>query len=211
MIKITNCDLEISTTTAQAHVVKIKRRRRRRVELVAVDRDIATVRGQRVILAADLARIYDVDTRTLNQAVKRNANRFPPDFAFRLTRKEAIQIARSRSQSVILKRGANIKHLPLAFTEHGAIMAASILKAPRAVEMSIFVVRAFARLREIAQNHAELAAKIDAIERRVEGHDEDLEEMFDALRALLAPGVKPRRQIGFGRPPIKGSPQAAIR
>jgi len=132
-------------------------------------------------------------------------------FAFKLTRKDATQIQRSRSQSVILKRGANIKYAPLAFTEHGVMMAASILNSKRAVEMSIFVVRAFVRLRDVARHHAALAAKIDALERRVEGHDEDIEAMFDALRQLIAPPVKPRRQIGFGRPLSKPSLQSALR
>jgi hypothetical protein len=182
-----------------------------RTELVSVDRTIVTVRGQRVILASDLARIYGVEARTLNQAVKRNAARFPSDFAFRLTRNEAIEIQRSRSQSVILKRGMNVKYLPLAFTEHGAMMVASVLNSSRAVEMSVFVVRAFVRLRELARNHVELAAKIDAIERRIEGHDEDLENMFEALRSLVAPAVRPRRQIGFGRSGFKASSRAAVR
>jgi|SRR2546422_2102466 len=211
MIKITNCDLEPRPRAGQARAVKKRRRREARAELVSVDRVIVAVRGHRVILAADLARIYGVETRTLNQAVKRNAARFPPDFAFRLTRKDAIQIQRSRSQSVILKRGKNIKYAPLAFTEHGALMAASVLNSPRAVEMSVFVVRAFVRLRELARNHVELATKLDALERRVEGHDEDLEEMFEALRALIAPAGRPPRQIGFGRSPARPSPHAAAR
>jgi hypothetical protein len=186
-------------------------RRKPRAELVSIARTIHTVHGHRVILAADLAEIYGVETRTLNQAVKRNAGRFPSDLAFRLTRKDATEIQRSRSQSVILKRGANIKYAPLAFMEHGVMMAATILNSRRAVEMSIFVVRAFVRLREVARHHAALAAKIDALERRVEGHDEDLEEIFLALRELIAPPNKPRRQIGFGRLPGRESPQASFR
>src|SRR3972149_1750168 len=118
-----------------------------RNQIVAVERLILTVRGQRVILASDLAAIYGVETRALNQAVKRNADRFPPDFAFRLSRAEAGALLRSRSQSVILKRGQNIKYAPLAFTEHGAVLAATVLNSPRAVQTSIFVVRAFLRPR----------------------------------------------------------------
>lgn len=178
---------------------------------VPIESVIVVARGHRVILAANLARIYGVETRVLNQAVKRNIEKFPGDFMFRLTRDEAESLSRSRSQSVILKRGANIKYAPLAFTEHGVMMAATILNSRRAVEMSIFVVRAFVRLREVAREHAALAAKIDAIERRVEGRDEDLEEMFDALRTLIAPAAKPRRQIGFGRAPIRTSSSAAAR
>lgn len=104
-----------------------------RREIVAVERLILAVRGHRVILSPDLAEIYGVETRALNQALKRNQDRFPPDFAFRLTRAEVEATQRSRSQSVTLKRGQNIKYPPLAFTEHGAIMAATVLNSPRAV------------------------------------------------------------------------------
>jgi len=105
-----------------------------------IESSIIAVRGQRVILASGLAIIYGVETPVLNQAVKRNIERFPEDFMFRLTRREAEAIAASRSQLVILKRGHNIKYLPSAFTEHGAIMAANVLNSRRAVQMSVFVV-----------------------------------------------------------------------
>ena len=176
------------------------------------DRDIATVRGQRVILGCR-SRAH-LRRRHANAQSGRQTQCESFSAGLRVSTGHGRKRSRSHVQdhTQILKRGANIKHLPLAFTEHGAIMAASILKAPRAVEMSIFVVARCSRACvRSPQNHAELAAKIDAIERRVEGHDEDLEEMFDALRALLAPGVEACRQIGFGRPPIKRSPQAAIR
>ncbi|HXG98770.1 MAG TPA: ORF6N domain-containing protein [Gemmatimonadales bacterium] len=114
----------------------------------AVARVIVTVRGFRAILSSDLAPIYGVQPKVLNQAVKRNAERFPPDFAFRLSKDDMTAIRRSRSQSVTLKRGAHVKYAPLAFTEHGALMAATVLNSRRAVQMSIFVVRAFLRLRE---------------------------------------------------------------
>lgn len=108
-------------------------------KLVApIESTIVVVRGHRVILASDLARIYGVETRVLNQAVKRNAEKFPRDFMFRLTRNEAEGHSHSRSQSVILKRGQNIKYLPYVFTEHGAIMAANVLNSPYAVQMSVF-------------------------------------------------------------------------
>lgn len=106
---------------------------------------------------------------------------------------------RSRSQSVILKRGQNIKYLPWVFTEHGALMAATVLNSPLAVEMSVFVVRAFVRLREYARGHAEISKRLDALERKVTGHDEDLREMFNALRALLTPAPRSRREIGFAK------------
>ena len=159
---------------------------------------IMTVRGQRVILSPDLAELYGVEARVLNQAVKRNAGRFPPDFAFRLTTGEALEALRSRSQSVILKRGGNIKYPPLALTEHGAIMAASVLNSPRAIQMSIFVVRAFLNLREWAVGQTELAKRLVELEQRVGAHDHELKAIIQALREFLKPQVDPpKKAIGF--------------
>jgi len=113
-----------------------------------------------------------------------------------------------------LKRGHNIKYLPWAFTEHGAIMAAAVLNSPRAVEMSVFVVRAFVRLREFARGHTEIGRRLDALEQKVTGHDDDLREMFDALRALLTPSPGAGREIGFvrkaaaGTHPVRGKGRA---
>ena len=164
-----------------------------------VENMILTLRGQRVILSPDLATIYGVETRTLNQAVKRNSERFPPDFAFRLTREDAAHLQSSRSQNVILKRGQNVKHLPLAFTEHGAIMAASVLNSPRAIQMSVFVVRAFLRLRGWISDQAELSQRLSRLEQRVGAHDHDLKAILRALRELIEPPeTPPRRRIGFG-------------
>jgi hypothetical protein len=151
-------------------------------------------------LDRDLAAIYGVATRVLNQALKRNLRRFPQDFAFQLTLAEADEIRRSTSQFVTLKRGFNVKYRPWAFTEHGAIMVASVLNNPRAVEMSVFVVRAFVRLRDVARHHADLARQLIALERRVTSHDASLKQVFVALRHLLQPPTKPRPRIGFGRP-----------
>lgn len=162
---------------------------------------IVEVRGHRVILAPSLAEVYGVETRALNQAVRRNRERFPADFAFRLNRKEAEAMERSRSQIVILKRGHNIKHLPLAFTEHGAIMAASVLKSTRAIQMSVVVVRAFLRLREWSARQAELRTRLDELETRVDGHDDSLAEIIAAIRRLVAPvDGRTRRRIGFAGP-----------
>jgi hypothetical protein len=182
----TKCRTIVQLTKAVAHS-----------EVVSVERVIVAVRGRRVILDSDLAKIYGVEPRTLNQAVKRNRGRFPSDFAFRLTRKDAIQIRRSRSQSVILKRGKNIKYLPLAFTEHGAIMVASVLNSSRAVDMSIFVVRAFLRLREWIAGRSELAARLGELERRVGAHDHDLKAIIAAIRDLIVSPAPARRRIGF--------------
>ena len=161
---------------------------------------ISEIRGQRIILASDLAGIYGVETKALNQAVRRNRRRFPADFAFRLTRSEAAALQRSRSQIVTLKRGQNIKYLPLAFTEHGAIMAASVLNSPRAIRMSVFVVRAFLRLRELVSAHSQLAVQLRVLESRVDANDESIVEIVNAIRRLIQPPVAPKRRIGFAKP-----------
>ncbi len=164
--------------------------------VIPVAEEIHDLRGQRVILDIDLARIYGVETRTLNQAIKRNAERFPKDFAFQL---DAEEFANLKSQIVISSSGhGGRRSLPWVFTEHGAIMAASMLNSPRALEMSVFVVRAFVRLRDIARTHADLAQQLAALELRVTGHDDDLKQVLGALRQLLEPPLKPPRSIGFG-------------
>jgi len=176
---------------------------RKATRTVAVDeitRTILVLRGHRVLIDVELARIYGEETRVLNQAVKRNAERFPPDFRFQLNSSEA---AASRSQSVILKtrRGQNIKFLPFAFTEHGAIMATTVLNSPRAVEMSIYVVRAFVQLRELLSSNKELAKHLDELEARIEKklstHDEAIAAMLAAVRGLMSPPAVKRRGIGF--------------
>jgi hypothetical protein len=164
-----------------------------------VEPPIVEIRGLSVMLDLDLAAAYGVLTKALNQAVKRNRGRFPADFVFRLTAAEAKRARRSRSQSVTLKRGQNVKYLPWAFTEHGALMAASVLNSPRAVEMSVFVIRAFVRLRAYARGHTEITKRLDAIERRVTDHDENLRDMFDSLRELLTPSTRTTREIGFAK------------
>jgi hypothetical protein len=152
---------------------------------------ILLIRGQRVILAADLARLYGVTTKRLNEAVKRNTARFPGDFMFQLTREEA---ERSRSQIATLnvsRRGSNMKYLPYAFTEHGAIMAATVLNSIEAVNASLFVVRAFIKLRELLASHEELRQKLDSLERKLSEHDEKFAVVFDAIRQLMDGGEEP--------------------
>jgi hypothetical protein len=159
---------------------------------------IRTVRGFQVVLDSDLATIYGVTTSALNQAAKRNRRRFPKDFLFQTT---AAEFADLKSQSVTsspVHGGRRTR--PWVFTEHGAIMAASLLDSTRAIEMSIFVVRAFVRLRDAARLHADLAARLTELERTVAGHDEHLREMFAALRALLEPSRQARKRIGFESP-----------
>jgi hypothetical protein len=170
----------------------------------SIENRIFLVRGQKVLIDYDLAALYAVEVRALNQAVKRNKKRFPSDFIFRLTVKENEEL---KSQTVTSKnsRGGR-RHLPYAFTEHGAIMAASVLNSPRAVEMSVFVVRAFVRLRETLASHKALAAKFAELEQRLETHDKAIEEIIDAIRALMTPPEKPVRRIGF-RPDAVSEPK----
>jgi hypothetical protein len=158
---------------------------------------IAFIRNQHVIVDADLAILYGVSTGALNQAIKRNRARFPAAYMFRLTRTEAIAWLRSRSQSVILKRGANLKYAPHALTEHGALMVANVLKSARAISVSIRIVNTFVNLRRFALTNDELARKLAALESRYEGR---FEQVFAALRDLLASSEPPHgRKIGFPR------------
>ena len=164
---------------------------------------IVTFRDQKVILDADLARIYGVATKVLNQAVKRNADRFPPDFLFTLSPQEVADmrsqiVTGSRSQSVTLKRGHNIKYLPYAFTEHGAIMAATVLNCPQAVEMSVFVVRAFIKMREQLLATTTLAKRLAEVEKLLLTHDSALRDLYQKIRPLLLPPPEQERKaIGF--------------
>ncbi len=172
-------------------------------ELIAtepVDALIRIVRSQRVILDVDLARIYGVPTKRLNEAVRRNAQRFPSDFMFQLTRQEAF--ACLRSQIATLKRGQHLKYMPYAFTEHGAIMAANVLNSDRAVAMSVFVVRAFVKLRATIAGHRELADKLAELERclmeRLDDHEHAIKHVLGELRKLMsAPPEFPHKPIGF--------------
>jgi len=132
------------------------------------------------------------------QQVKRNRDRFPQDFIFRLTQNEASRILRSRSQSATLKRGQNIKYLPFVFTEHGAVMLASVLSSPVAVAASLQVVRAFVRLRELIAEHDGLGRKVADLERRVGGNSADIGRIFDVLEELVeTPGSSKTKKIGF--------------
>jgi hypothetical protein len=162
---------------------------------------IFLIRGQRVMLDFDLAKIYGVTTKALNQALKRNLHRFPPDFAFQITIQE---LAILRSQIVTSKKGSGgRRYLPWIFTEHGAIMLASVLNSDRAVQMSVSVVRAFVGMREQLAAHKELAKKLDELENRVSGHDEAIANLFEAIRQLVETPMpalpEDRTKIGFMR------------
>jgi hypothetical protein len=175
---------------------------KKRTVLVRVEhitRTICLLRGQRVILDAELAALYGVATKRLNEQVRRNAGRFPEDFLFRLTAEEAAVL---RSQNATSKDPRNdgrggVRYRPFAFTEHGAMMAATVLTSPRAVEMSLYVVRAFVQLRELLASNAELARKLNELERKLEGHDEAITAILSAIRELTDPPPQRRRGIGF--------------
>ncbi|MBI2313471.1 MAG: ORF6N domain-containing protein [Betaproteobacteria bacterium] len=161
-----------------------------------IARRILFIRGQRVMLDADLAELYGVPTKRFNEQVRRNIARFPEDFMFQLTIEEHAAL---RSQIATLKtgRGQHRKYLPHAFTEHGAIMAAAVLNSPRAVEVSVFVVRAFVQLREMLATHKELAAKLEELERKVSSHGQAIADLINAIRQLMRAPESSGRSIGF--------------
>jgi hypothetical protein len=161
-----------------------------------ITRAILVLRGQRVILDVELAALYGVTTKRLNEQVKRNAERFPEDFTFRLTRTETEALNRSHFATGSQKH-RDPRFPPFAFSEHGAIMAATILNSPRAVEMSLFVVRAFVRLRELLASNTALARKLDELERKYQHHDQAIAAILSALRELTHPPAPKRRGIGF--------------
>jgi hypothetical protein len=174
---------------------------------IAIDSVIHSLRGDKIILDADLARIYGVSTKRLNEQVKRNLRRFPSDFAFRLNRVDlellAKQIARSDSAANRSQIATgSLKHrdprfLPYAFTEHGALMAANVLNSAQAVEMSVVVVRAFVRMRYILTAHKELTQQLSELERKVGTHDEQIQVILEAIRRLMAPPEPGKKKIGF--------------
>jgi len=168
--------------------------RRLPVNVAVIERRIYLIRGQKVMLDSDLAELYGVVTKALNQAVRRNLGRFPGDFMFQLTAEEADSL---RSQIVTLKttgRGRHRKYLPYVFTEQGVAMLSSVLNSEGAIEANIVIMRAFVRLREMMLSNDELNRKINALEQK---YDEKFKVVFAALRKLIAAPEKPRREIGF--------------
>jgi len=166
------------------------------VPIEDISHSILVLRRQRVILDAEIATLYGVTTKRLNEQVKRNIERFPDDFMFRLTRSEAEALNRSQFATGSQKH-RDPRFPPFAFTEHGAIMAATILNSPRAVEMSLYVVRAFVRLRELLASNVALARKLDELERKYQHHDEAITAILSAIRELTNPPAPKRRGIGF--------------
>ncbi len=159
-----------------------------------IERKIYLIRGHKVMLDRDLAELYGVETRVLNQAVRRNIDRFPDDFMFSLTRDEIMNL----SQIVISSR---IKHAPnvFVFTEQGVAMLSTALNSERAIQVNIAIMRAFVKLREILSTHKELAHKLTQLEKKIEKHDEEIKLIFDAIRQLMTPPVPKKKKIGFHR------------
>ena len=157
-----------------------------------IERAILLVRGQKVLLDRDLAVLYGVETRALNQAVRRNIKRFPPDFMFELTREEIMRI----SQTVISSEIKYSKRVH-AFTEQGVAMLSSVLKSERAIEVNIAIMRVFVRLREMMATHKELALKLRELESRIQDHDKQIVAIFEAIRQLMTPPDRPKKRIGF--------------
>jgi len=189
------------------------------VMLPRIESRILVVREQKVIVDADLALLYGVPTKALNQAVKRNADRFPMDFMFALSATEKAEVVTSCDHLQKLKFS---KTMPFAFTEHGAIQAANVLASPRAVEMGIYVVRAFVRLKQASVLHADLAKRLSELEQKTEGlaltHDtfsrntrNQLKQLIEAVNQLMAPPDPPKRPIGFINPEDKGKKTSGAR
>jgi hypothetical protein len=159
-----------------------------------IEQRILLIRGEKVIIDADLAVFYGVPTRRLNEQIKRNKKRFPKDFMFQLNADEKAEVVAICDHLSRLKYS---KALPYAFTEHGAIMAASVLNSAPAVEMSVFIVRAFVRLRQTIAEHKEIAGKLQKLERRIAEHDEQILTLLEAIHQLMAPPDQQQKKIGF--------------
>jgi ORF6N domain len=191
------CDLKLISMNKAALVLAKK-----------VDSKILVLRDQKVLLDVDLAALYGVSVKRLNEQIKRNAKRFPADFLFRLSPAE-YQNLRSQNATSSSSHGGR-RYLPHAFTEHGAIMAATVLNSKRAIEMSIFVVRAFVRMRQALAMNQQIVTKLSEIEMRLESHDVEIQELVDAIRELMAPLPANNRRIGFETPASSNKSQNKV-
>ncbi len=167
-------------------------------ESLDLESTIYTLRGQRVMLDSDLAKLFGVPTKRVNEAVRRGKARFPEEFVFPVVGQDLVAL-RSQLATLKLRRGQHRKYPTYAFTEHGAIMLATVLNSPCAIEASIYVVKAFVRLRELMLSHKDLGAKIDELERKVLAHDHDIHGILSAIRQLMSPPPSTTRRIGFRR------------
>ena len=165
-----------------------------RSKISALENKIFLFRGEKVMLDMDLAKLYGVETKVLNQAVKRNIERFPKDFMFQLTKEEA---EFSRSQIVTLKQGKNIKYYPYVFTEQGVAMLSSVLRSKRAIQVNVAIMRTFVKLRKILSSHKELEFKLSQFDRKVEKQDKDIRVIFEILRRLMSEPETSKEPIGF--------------
>ena len=164
-----------------------------------IERKIFLIRGHKVMLDRDLAKLYSVSTSNLNKAVKRNLERFPEDFMFQLTKEEENSL---RFQFGILKRGQHPKYLPYAFTEQGVAMLSSVLRSKRAIQVNIAIMRAFVKIRLFLSMHKELAKKLEELEKKTAKHDTDIQAIFDAIKQLMTPPKpKQKTQLGFRQDP----------
>ena len=160
----------------------------------AISQKIYLIRGHKVMIDKELANLYSVPIKRLNEQVKRNKKRFPEDFMFQLTENETVSL---RSQIATLKRGKHRKYLPYAFTEQGVSMLSSVLNSERAIQVNIAIMRAFVKLRQILSANKKLAHKLKELERKTEKHDTEIQAIFEAIRQLMKPPEQLKRRIGF--------------
>jgi ORF6N domain-containing protein len=203
MIEVTHCDLKMKTPK-NATLLRMPKR-----SAFSVESRILFLRHQRVILDVDLAELYGVRVKRFNEQVKRNQERFPSDFMFQLTSSE-YDALRSQFATSNKSRGGR-RYSPYAFTEHGAIMAATVLNSERAVQMSVFVVRAFVRLREMLATNRRLAGKLDELENRLNTHDSAIVDLFITIKRMMTPRKKRRVPIGFQLPQRSAKTQSPLR
>ncbi|MCQ9205674.1 MAG: ORF6N domain-containing protein [Omnitrophica bacterium] len=159
-----------------------------------IEERILLIRGHKVMLDKDLAKLYGVPTKRLNEQLKRNTKRFPADFMFQLSWQE---IRSLRSQDATLKRGQHIKYRIHAFTEQGVAMLSSVLNSERAIQVNIAIMRVFVKMRQIISAHKELALKLSLLEQKIEKHDTEIQAIFEAIHQLMVPPEKPKRRVGF--------------
>ncbi len=171
------------------------------VKMETISGLIHFIRGEKVILDVDLARLYEAPTKVLKQAVRRNLSRFPADFMFELTEDEALSL---RSQIVTSKKGGT-KYLPFEFTEQGVAMLSSVLNSEKAIEVNIAIMRAFVQMRKFFETNKELAEKIEELERTVSSHDEDILLIFETIKQLMHKKNQPMEPVGFKIPQVKQS------
>jgi hypothetical protein len=160
-----------------------------------IESKIYFIRDQKVMLDNDLAEMYGVETRVLKQAVKRNIDRFPEDFMFEMTIEEAENL--SRSQIVILKRGANIKYRPFAFTEHGVLMLSSVLRSDQAIQVNIQIMRVYSKMKELLITHKDILLKLEQLEKKTDKHDSEIKLIFDYIKKLIEHPKERTQRIGF--------------